>query len=179
MPQFRIYDLAQDLGIKRAAEIVTRLNALGIRGKTSSSHLERDEVEKFLDRYFKLKPEARETYFANRKAREEKEQQDEEKTRVEKAARAEVRKKERVEAARLKKEEDKTRKESEKKSKEEEKAAAKKHAQEEKEKALDSRICSRDMANVIRSLRFFATRWWPRSIKSLSIGNSGFPPETK
>ncbi|MGB7624518.1 MAG: translation initiation factor IF-2 [Terriglobia bacterium] len=135
MSQFRIYDLAQDLGIKRAAEIVTRLNALGIKGKTSSSHLEKDEVEKFLDRYFKLKPDARETYFANRKTREEKEQQEEEKTQVEKAARAEVRKKQRAEAAKLKKDEEKARKEAEKKAKEEEKAAEKERLQEEKEKA--------------------------------------------
>jgi translation initiation factor IF-2 len=135
MSQYRIYDLAQDLGIKRAAEIVTRLNALGIKGKTSSSHLENEEVEKFLQRYFKLKPDARELYYANRKGREEKEKEDEEKAKIGKVARAEAREHEKVEKARLKKEEDKAQKAAEKKAKEEEKAAAKKRAAEEKEEA--------------------------------------------
>jgi translation initiation factor IF-2 len=137
MPQYRIYDLAQDLGIKRAAEIVTRLNALGIKGKTSSSHLEEAEVEKFLARYFKLKPDAKEQYFANRKTREEKEQEEEQKAKAGKAARAAAKKKEQAEKARLKKEEEKARKEAAKKGKEEEKIAAKKRADEEKQKAKE------------------------------------------
>ncbi len=138
MPQYRIYDLAQDLGIKRAAEIVTRLNALGIKGKTSSSHLEEEEVKQFLDRYFKLKPGARESYHANRKEREGREQAEEEKAKAGKAERAEARKRERLEKARIKKEEEKSRKEAEKKAKEAEKEAAKKRAKEEKEKAKEA-----------------------------------------
>ncbi|MDD5543744.1 MAG: translation initiation factor IF-2 [Acidobacteriia bacterium] len=135
MAQYRIYDLAQDLGIKRAAEIVTRLNALGIKGKTSSSHLEEAEVKAFLDRYFKLKPDAKESYYSNRKEREAKEQEQETKAEASKAERAEARKRERVEKARLKKEEEKAQREAEKKAKEEEKIAAKKRAQEEAEAA--------------------------------------------
>jgi translation initiation factor IF-2 len=138
MSQYRIYDLAQDLGIKRAAEIVTRLNALGIKGKTSSSHLENEEVEKFLQRFFKLKPDARELYYANRKGREEKEKEEEEKAKIGKAARAEARKREKIVNARLKKEEEKAQKEAEKKAKEKEKAAAKKRAAEEKETAKEA-----------------------------------------
>ena len=138
MAQYRIYDLAQDLEIKRAAEIVTRLNALGIKGKTSSSHLEEDEVKQFLDRYFKLKPDAREQYNANRKAREGKEREQEEKNKEGKVLRAEARKKERVEKARQKKDEEKAKKEADKKAKEEEKEAAKKRAQEDEAKAKEA-----------------------------------------